>query len=370
MMNDIPLVETFNLVETAPQVRSVIASGGSTADTAVDVVVFVERAWGNEFDSIKAILEAEDIPVVRLDAEWTPNQRLEVSWKNKSFAINGAWFHPRVFWSRGLTPQSIQFKDLSDETRIACSEGLTTLIAELAELADYTINPLWPGKICQLRSAEAAGFKVPDTWLGNHLARISQNIRNDSLDMVVFKAIPDKWVEPSPGVLLALFTHITKPEGLNGLVDSYVGMLQEFMPHRRELRVYYFRKLVWTYEIHKQSPEDVWLKSHSITAQPVSLSHEILTKISFLAKSLQLDYFAVDLLETDESMVFLEVNPNGSWLGVEEWAAYSSRYYGPIARFLPRPIARILFPREVTLGVADELINVFQGGALAIADNQ
>lgn len=176
-------------------------------------------------------------------------------------------------------------------------------------------------KVRQLQLALAVGFELPPTVAGN-----------------------------DPDAVLDLFTHtggrlISKQVGLaelgGGLVrytepvsHRDVGhvdgvrhcpvIAQARVPKRVELRVTVVGSRVFTAAIHSQRSNHArhdWRRydDHNVPLTPWELPDEVAARCVALTRRLGLCYGALDLIVTpDDRYVFIEINPSGQYLWVEE----------------------------------------------------
>ena len=98
---------------------------------------------------------------------------------------------------------------------------------------------------------------------------------------------------------------------------------QELVPKCLELRVTVIGEELFTCEIHSQAHERTVLDWRhydvSIPYKKGSLPGEIAEKCLTLTKSYGLNFSAIDLIvRPDGEYVFLEINPNGQWLFIQQ----------------------------------------------------
>ena len=181
------------------------------------------------------------------------------------------------------------------------------------------------GKLRQLQLAERLGLRVPDSLVTNDIDEALAFLEDHGGDVI---AKP-----PSPMLALALlpkrmvaYTRALKPRDLVNITALGVApvLLQQRIPKRVELRVTVVGGRVFPAEIHSQATRRTrvdWRQydhAHTTMRQhtlPASVRDQCLA----LVRELGLSYGAIDLILTPGGdYVFLEINPNGQWLWIED----------------------------------------------------
>ncbi|MBV9128559.1 MAG: hypothetical protein JO117_10795 [Verrucomicrobia bacterium] len=175
----------------------------------------------------------------------------------------------------------------------------------------------------QTQAARAAGFTVPDTIVSNHPRAIHGFIQQHRTDLFAIKRISShSRLEAN----ISFFTsRVSRAELLQKLDQTSLcpTLIQEYVPKVCEYRVTVIGDRVFTCRLLSQenpaSSVD-WRETN-----PAFIKHEIVTRPSLEAKALDvirrlgLRFGAIDLIERpDGEIVFLEVNPNGQWLWIEQ----------------------------------------------------
>ena len=109
-----------------------------------------------------------------------------------------------------------------------------------------------------------------------------------------------------------------------GPPGTHTSIVQEYVDHDAELRVYYIDGRVRGFEVGKEAAADPWLAPDLVTVRAASLSEAVVSATRMLAQGLSLRYGAFDFLLRDDGPVFLEVNPDGDWLWAETKAKTAS----------------------------------------------
>jgi len=172
-------------------------------------------------------------------------------------------------------------------------------------------------KVTQLRVAQEVGLRLPHTCITNDPHEARRFIDGRGYRDVVYKAfsaLPNEWRE----------TRILKPEEL-GLLDNvrYAPVIfQEYIQAEYDLRVTVVGDHIFPAAIYSQEtdyPVDFRMEINDVRMEAVELPEEVNTRLHQLMARLGLVYGAIDMrLTPTGEYVFLEINPAGQWLFVEE----------------------------------------------------
>jgi RimK-like ATP-grasp domain len=172
-------------------------------------------------------------------------------------------------------------------------------------------------KTWQLPAARAAGLQVPRTMVTNnalHAREFIDSVGDGKVVCKAFSAQVERWRE----------TRMVGPEQLAVLdrVALAPVIFQEFVPAEVDLRVTVVGEQVFTAAIHSQEVPyalDFRLHLDEVRMEPTTLPAETEEALLRFLKAAGLRYGAVDFRRTPGGEhVFLEVNPAGQWLFVEE----------------------------------------------------
>ncbi len=168
-------------------------------------------------------------------------------------------------------------------------------------------------KVWQLQLARACGLSVPRTCVTNQPARARAFLAEVAPGRVVFKALdarPETWRE----------TRLVGPEErrLLPLVRQAPVLFQEHVPGV-DLRVTCVGDRLFAAEIDARGAEDFRLVFEQAEVRAARLPRHVGRGLRALLLRLGLRYAAVDLRRTPGGEhLFLEVNPSGQFLFVEE----------------------------------------------------
>ncbi|AKL74098.1 hypothetical protein IMCC26256_111829 [Actinobacteria bacterium IMCC26256] len=203
----------------------------------------------------------------------------------------------------------------------------------------------------QLRAAVAAGFTVPETLVSQDPALVY-----DFMRAIGGRAIA-KLVSSGPPRLPSndpynVFAGIVETRDLDDSQISLSPVLyQRPVPKAYELRVTLVGDNLLACAMDSQTSMDGlddWRRAdpESIAHRPVTLDDPTATRCRRLARALGLEFGAFDLVVTPEGeTVFLEVNPNGQWLWIEDFTGLPIA--AAIARWLTdgtetsRPVTKV-----------------------------
>jgi glutathione synthase/RimK-type ligase-like ATP-grasp enzyme len=212
----------------------------------------------------------------------------------------------------------------------------------VAEECRFTLNDLWHTLDCrwvpappsvirraeckaaQLQLAGALGFELPPTLLTNNPEAFLDFYRRHNGE-VISKLAGPAFIR-SFGEQFVRYTEVVSRRDL-GYADSvrYCPVLfQAYVPKKMELRVTVVGEQVFAAEIHSQESNHTrhdwrrydWYQTRYL---PHDLPREVKRRCLQLVERLGLCFGAIDLIQTpDGRYVFLEINPNGQYLWIEQ----------------------------------------------------
>jgi hypothetical protein len=182
---------------------------------------------------------------------------------------------------------------------------------QLSAVYGTSIRPRHAGPLEQLMLAERHQIAVPRTVITTDPGQARSILQGSR---VVVKALPGHFVEATPGRLTEVFPAVGRPPGpASGPRPGPPLIVQEFVEHDAELRVYYVAGQVHGFEVSKDTPADVWLAEDRVSVRSVDPPPRVVSATRLLAGAMQLSYGAFDFLLRAGVPVFLEVNPDGDW---------------------------------------------------------
>jgi glutathione synthase/RimK-type ligase-like ATP-grasp enzyme len=175
-------------------------------------------------------------------------------------------------------------------------------------------------KPLQLLTAQSVGWTIPKTWISSEAQLIAQ--RADALGELVYK--PLSWLATAEGKIL--FTNSLNAREIRSAavqVEGAPGIFQEVVPKRHEYRITVVDENCFSARIHSQELVDAKLdwrrRVDDVRYEACQLNELMMSNALALTRRLGLRYAAIDCIERpDGEIVFLEANPSGNWLWLEE----------------------------------------------------
>lgn len=176
-------------------------------------------------------------------------------------------------------------------------------------------------KLIQLAQAQNIGLSIPATFASNDAEYIAEKASMYE-NKIVYKTLT--WLASIDGKLL--FTNLvnrTKILEHHSAIRLAPGIYQELVPKSCEYRVTIIDDEIFAARIYSQEREDTtldWRRNQDdVRYESCKLPSLIESKLMILMGCCGLRYGAIDLIETpNEEFVFLEINPAGNWLWLEE----------------------------------------------------
>lgn len=172
-------------------------------------------------------------------------------------------------------------------------------------------------KVYQLSVAQDVGFEIPETRVTNDPDAAMAFVDEHGPESTVYKAFSATeraWRE----------TRVLEPEETAVLEDVEFApvIFQEYIPADVDLRVTVVGDDVFAAAIHSREtayPVDFRMQMDEARMEPFELPEGVSDRIHELMDQFGLAYGAIDVRRTpDGRFVFLEINPAGQWLFVEE----------------------------------------------------
>lgn len=277
---------------------------------AHSAVVLVDGAGGNELRAVREALEnVWHVPVVHLGP--ADLARGSVAWDPGADVLSagGSRVRPAVVWTRHCAPGTLMAHAALTASGAA---AWAALLSALAAAAGVALPGPAPAHAGQLARARRLGIRVPRTVVTTGPASVDA-------PRVVVKHPDFRLTEPDPrrwGPYLPVVT-ATGPEATPGRPV----VVQEYVAHDHELRVYHLDGTLCAYRVGKPAPDALWTDPATVEVTAVACPPAAAAVVRRLATAWGLRYAAFDLLVTRLSeVVFLEANPDGDWLWFERRA--------------------------------------------------
>ncbi len=285
-------------------------AAATTADRPAPCIMLLSRSCDAELDAVEGLLAAAGIRSARLNADELGAVDLLIDPARRAVRLNGTWLWPTVTWSRHFSVQAIE-RAGSPARDLFLRDSWQAVADQLSAVYGTSIRPRHAGPLEQLLLAERHQIAVPRTVITTDPGQARSILRGSRM---VVKALPGHFVEATPGRLTGVFPAIGRPPGPDtGPRPSPPLIVQEFVEHDAELRVYYVAGQVRGFEVSKDTPADPWLAEDRVSVRSVDPPPQVVTATRLLAGAMQLSYGAFDFLLRADVPVFLEVNPDGDW---------------------------------------------------------
>jgi hypothetical protein len=280
--------------------------------------MLLSRACDGELGSLQVLLDKAGIPSARVNADELADASLVIDASARAIRANGRWLTPTVSWTRHFSGQAIEGTGDPDDD-LFLRESWQAAAVALAAIAITDVAPRPRGLLSQLLLARQHQVAVPRTIVTADLAGARDAFQ---CPWLVVKAVSGHFTEAVPGRLTGRFPVIVARRELSGEPGGGPPVIvQEYIEHDTELRVYYLNGQLHGFEIEKGSPADLWTAADQVGVRHVSPPAPVAAATRQLALAMSLRYGAFDFLVRDGSPVFLEVNPDGDW----QWAERKAR---------------------------------------------
>lgn len=243
--------------------------------------------------------------------------------------ISAVWYRrPKVVdLSRyELSKEGLSFAE--DEWH-ATLRGLYTFLDKAIWVSHPYRIQLAENKVLQLRLAKSLGFNIPQTLITNDKQE-AVGFWNHLGGKVVAKSIGLGWVYVSDvadgkSFVRCIMTNALSTEWMSDLDSVQIApvLFQEMIPKSYELRITVIGREVFAVRIDSQRSElarvDWRRDSEGVTYQSYKLPAQLADRCRKLIRSLKLQFGAIDMIYSPSGeYVFLEVNPNGQFLWLED----------------------------------------------------
>jgi len=311
------------------------------------VVVLVNFAWNAELAVVRDALTCSlRTPTVFLDQADLGAVPLSLDLGGGVLDVGGRRVRPTVVWVRHAAAGALvaQARPAGSMTPLD-AESWSGFVRQIADSAAASLpgrTPVGPG---QLRDARRLGVASPRTVVTNDVAA---GVAWLGTPKVVLKTPDFRLFEPARHNWPAYLPAVVDRDALHRDRDAGAGpvVVQEYVDHTRELRIYYLNGAIGAFEVSKPEPSSLWTDPGSVTVRPVDCPPEAADAVQTLSTAWNLRYGAFDLLVSPTGEpVFLEANADGDWL----WYERKADWYG--VSFMAAAMVHELFVRSTTSGV-------------------
>ncbi|MFI8100517.1 hypothetical protein [Streptomyces sp. NPDC086023] len=306
-------------------------------------VLLLSRRGDREAGEMTALLRRIGVPVHRLDADGLAGVGAVVG-PDGELTLGGRRLAPTVTWLRHFSLRSAPAGGPAsaggmpgggqDEVpgggpggvpgpgaggggaggRMVYCDAWTALARQITLASPAAIGATDPGQLTQRARARALGLRTPRSLVTTDPAAAAALL---PAPRYVLKVLDRHVVEPEPGRLAwylpRVLDHGSLAAGLPGLPPGTPLVLQEYVPHDTELRVYLAGRELHAFEVAKDDPRDIWARPDAVGVRHVPAPPAVAAAARALADSWGLVYGAFDFLSDRGEPVFLEVNAHGDW---------------------------------------------------------
>lgn len=179
-------------------------------------------------------------------------------------------------------------------------------------------------KLWQLAVARDCGFEIPETVVTNDADEARRAFARFDGEMIA-KPVRTGYVEVS-GTPHSIFTSAVSAGDLEDMTGADLSpvIFQPLIPKRCDVRVTVVGENIFAAEIDSQGDPSArvdWRRTDDpeLPHRQVALSTEVEEQIRSFMRRLDLEFGALDFVATPSGrLVFLEVNPNGQWLWLDD----------------------------------------------------
>ena len=305
-----------------------------------DVVLVVTEPMDPHADQVIRKLNDLEVPVFRLHTEEFPLGDVRVSVRPSADGLVGdvsaggrtfrttdlraAWYRrPRPPWLRGTLPAGM-VRFVSTQAR-ATLAALWQAIPENRWVASPAALLRADVKALQLVHAARAGLAIPDTLITNDPARARGFRAGQAGGCCAAKALQVEVTNSADGYRTP-FTAVWADDAIaeDRSIEMSPTIYQEYLEKLVELRCVVMGDEIYCAEMDTQSRPATRLDSRldpDIPMRPHRLPPEVEAAVARLVASFGIRTASMDLvLRPDGRYVFLDLNPNGQWLWIEERA--------------------------------------------------
>ncbi|WP_214956886.1 hypothetical protein [Streptomyces sp. ISL-43] len=262
--------------------------------------------------------------------------------------VAGRRVRPAVVWVRHASACALlaQARPAGSMTPLQAQSwsGFLGQVASAATAALPGGTVVGPG---QLVEAHRLGVKTPRTVVTNDVRAGARDVGARTLvvktpDFRLFEPDRGKWKACLPSVV-GCEAVAGDPGAATAAADGRPVVVQEYVAHTRELRVYHLDGGICAFEVRKPEPSSLMTDPESVAVKRVDCPQPAADAVRTLCAAWNLRYGAFDLLVSDTGEpVFLEANPDGDWL----WFERKARWHG--VSFMAAVMVRELFVRSTS----------------------
>jgi glutathione synthase/RimK-type ligase-like ATP-grasp enzyme len=241
--------------------------------------------------------------------------------------ICAAWFRRSRRLFAPIPSLNMQQGDLENFVKVQSSLTLTALFG--------TLQTLWVGQPFKLRRAEVkalqlaeaskAGLLTPATLISNDPERAAAFVEALGDTDCAVKPLMATRVDGGEGARLPLTTTLPRGHALDSVALAPT-ILQPYIAKAYELRCVVMGDKIFTAKLNSQDNEITRKDWRAGIPEQGDVEHEVFdlpervqAALRRLTRSFEINFASIDMIVTPQGeFVFLDLNPNGQWLWLEE----------------------------------------------------
>lgn len=283
--------------------------------------LLVDGAGGGEFEVVRDLLAGPlRTPALLLRGAALQETSMTLDVDEAVLEVDGRLVRPVVVWARHVSAGAMLVRSLPQGTVTPLrAAAWSDFLRQVRAAGDAALPGSAPTGPRQLADAARLGVRTPRTLVTTDASAAAASL--GALPVIV--KTPDfRVLEPDPRTWPALV-----PAVFDGPVPAggpgHPVVVQEHVPHARELRVYHLDGAICAFEVGKPDPASPWTEPERVTVARTACPPDAAEAVRALCAHWGLRYGAFDLLVTpDGEPVFLEANPDGDWLWFERRAGW------------------------------------------------
>ena len=241
--------------------------------------------------------------------------------------VRAAWYRRSRALFAPLPSLNLLQGDLENFVAVQSSATLTGLFAGL--------QTMWVGQPFRLRRAEVkalqladagkAGLATPTTLISNEPDRAAGFVEALADTDCAVKPLIATRVDGEEGARLPLTTVLPRGHALDSVALS-PNIFQPYVEKAYELRCVVMGDEIFTAKLDSQAHESTrkdWragaVEGEDVEYEVYDLPERVQAGLHRLMRSFEINFASIDLIVTpDGEFVFLDLNPNGQWLWLQE----------------------------------------------------
>jgi hypothetical protein len=301
-------------------------SGSASGRDKQAAVVLVNCAIGGELGVVRdALTRSLNTPTVLIEHTDLVSTPMSLDLNTGLLNVDGCRVRPAVVWARHSSAGAIMAQaQPPGSVKLLDAASWAGLLSQVAASTTATLPGSTPAAPAQLVDAVRVGVKTPRTVFTTD---VIEGVQLMGTQRVIVKTPDFRLFEPDPRNWPACLPMIIDRDAVTdgGADGARPFVVQEYIAHARELRIYYLNGGICAFEVSKPEPASLWRDPASVTVTRTGCPPLAAEAVRKLCARWNLRYGAFDLLVSHAGEpVFLEVNPDGDWL----WYERKARWHG------------------------------------------